>query len=119
MRNVVIIALIAAAAPQLAAAGDVRATAIPVDHFRAITPRIVVKRDELFVEGGYCRNARYAARPEIVRIVKIDAAGREIASETARVRGATGNRSQGCGFYSALTGWSLAAGETIKVTPVL
>ena len=87
MRNIVFISIIAAAAPQLAAAGDVQATALPLDHFRTIAPQIVVKQDNLLIEGGYCRNARYAARPQTVRIVKIDAAGRETASETARVRG--------------------------------
>jgi len=117
MRNIVFISIIAAAAPQLAAAGDVQATALPLDHFRTIAPQIVVKQDNLLIEGGYCRNARYAARPQTVRIVKIDAAGRETASETARVRGATGNRSQGCGFYSAQPAWSLSAGETIRILP--
>jgi hypothetical protein len=117
MRAVVMLAAIAA--PALALAGEPTINAQPVDHFRTIKPAAAEIDNSLLIEGGYCRKARFAARPQNVRIVKIDAAGAETASETARVLGATGNRSQGCGYYAARAEWALSQGDRIDIRPYL
>ena len=115
MRSLILLAAIAA--PALAFAGETKVTAQSVDHFRTIKPAVTETDNGLFVEGGYCRQARYAARPQNVRIVKIDSAGVEAASQTVRVLGATGNRSQGCGYYAARANWALSEGEAIEIQP--
>lgn len=114
-----IVLLTAIAAPVLASAGEMSVTAQPVDHFRTIKPVAVETDNGLLIEGGYCRQARFAARPQNVRIVKVDAAGSETASETARILGATGNRSQGCGYYAARAQWALSQGDKIEIQPNL
>lgn len=113
----VLVMLVAIAAPALAFAGETNITAQPVDHFRTIKPAVVETDKGLLIEGGYCRQARFAARPQNVRIVKMDAAGTETASETARILGATGNRSQGCGYYAARAQWALSQGDKIEIQP--
>jgi|GEM_PF-2172754 len=117
MRTLILLAAVAAMAPQIAASGDVSMSARQIENFRAIQPHGGVKQNGLLVEGGYCRDTRYAVRPQIVRVVKIDAAGLETASETVRILGATGNRSQGCGFYVARPDWSLSSGDKIEIRP--
>lgn len=117
MRIIALLAVIGAAIPNLAAASDFKVTVQPVAHFRALAPAATLTDSGLFVEGGYCREARYAARPQSVRIVKIDSAGTETASETVRILGATGNRSRSCGYYSARPSWTLSDGDRIEIRP--
>ena len=109
--------LLAIAAPALAFAGETTITAQPVDHFRTIKPVAVDTDNGLLIEGGYCRQARFAARPQNVRIGKMDSAGTETASETARVLGPTGNRSPGRGYYAARAQWALSQGDKIEIQP--
>jgi hypothetical protein len=114
-----IVLLTAIAAPVLASAGEMTVTAQPVDHFRTIKPVAVETDNGLLIEGGYCRQSRFAARPQNVRIVKMDASGTGTDSETVRVHGAVGNRSQGCGYYAARAQWALSQGDKIEIQPIV
>lgn len=115
MRSLVVLA--AFAIPAVALAGETNITAQPVEHFRTIKPAAVETDKGLLIEGGYCRQARFAARPQNVRIVKMDASGAETASETVRMLGAMGNRSQGCGYYAARAQWALSQGDKVEIQP--
>lgn len=119
MRFLVLLTAIAvpALASTGASAGEPAATAQSVAHFRTIKPALTETDNGLLIEGGYCRQARYAARPQSVRIVKVDSTGAAADGQTVRVLGATGNRSQGCGYYAARANWALAEGDKIEIQP--